>query len=663
MLLGAFLGFMVLRQPSALKAPPIRGSNVTSNSLFYASNREFSVKIGERNTNKPVIEYSLPGGNKITFAYTNTQGKLIAPVSKGNTVSFTNVAPNVDINYTTLPTGLKEEIVLKKQVPSHIFNFSLNTTNAYPESQTNALYSSTFYDQKGQYLFHFEKPFATDAKGSRTDNVSVQIKRDTKTNAYFLTLDVDRTWFESPDRVYPITIDPTIVHNTSTVFATGQLNRVKDTGSGSSPSLETYYQELSADANTAGLWHFNETSGNALDSSGNGFNLTLGTNNTRVTSILGSALNNPGTSAGATVSYAAGSALDFTATSKITVEFWLKTGSLITSRLIEPATSNTFLVETTNAGAIAFGTFGGTSVNWAGAYTADSNWHHFAITYDGVKAYLYKDGNLISSQALTAGWTSQAATLKVGGDYSYPLTGSIDELRISKVVRPPEEIRLDASRRPYSVLTSDVLDLTSVSSWNPLKWTAVNLATGDGETATPSATSNLVAQWNFNETSGTTAVSGGTCGTACNGTLTNFASTASQDQAPGTGWTAANRRWGAGALMFDGADDSVLISDNASIKPTVALTIESWVKPRKTGAIQVITDKRYSTTADPWNSYVLDITAANLWDFCISNGTAGTQTCLTSNNTIQQSTWTHVVGTYDGASIRIYKWNFRKFCC
>jgi len=656
-LLGLFLGFMVLRQPSALKAPPIRGSNVTSNSLFYASNQEFSVKIGERNTNKPVIEYSLPGGNKITFAYTNTQGKLIAPVSKGNTVSFTNVAPNIDINYTTLPTGLKEEIVLKKQVPSHIFNFSLNTTNAYPESQTDALYSSIFYDQKGQYLFHFEKPFATDAKGSRTDNVAVQIKRDTKTNAYFLTLDVDRTWFESPDRVYPIIIDPTIVHNTSTVFATGQLNREKDTGSGSSPSLESYYQELPADANTVGLWHMNEASGNVLDSSGNG-NTGTPTGSITVTSGI---LGNARTGFGSSQSINLGSSTLLNPSTAMTIEGWIYPTGTPTGNgeILCHCNGSTdayqFFITGSTPHILNLSVYNTSGTNYSVSSLAivpDNQWTHVAGIFNSTtnSIDIYINGQWVN-RTITSGTLRQSAInvymgMHGGSPTAHFYVGKMDEMRLSNIARSPEEIRLDASRRPYSTYTSDVLDLTFVASWNPLKWTANGLATGDGETATTSATSNLVAQWNFNETSGTTAVSGGTCGTACNGTLTNFASTGSQDAAPGTGWTAANKRWGAGALMFDGTNDFVDATTNASLDLTSSLSAEVWFNtsnPNQTTGF--IVSKDFSTGNRGWG-----IKLASNFIFIEKAGT----NLLTSKKSIVAGTWYHIVTTFDGSTWNLY---------
>jgi len=60
--------------------------------------------------------------------------------------------------------------------------------------------------------------------------------------------------------------------------------------------------------------------------------------------------------------------------------------------------------------------------------------------------------------------------------------------------------------------TSGVNDLgVNVLALTSLAWTEGGVGTGDGET--PYSTTGLVAQWNFNEASGSSAVSGGTCGT------------------------------------------------------------------------------------------------------------------------------------------------------
>lgn len=70
---------------------------------------------------------------------------------------------------------------------------------------------------------------------------------------YILTIEIDKNWLTDAKRVLPIIIDPTVVHDESSEFAGGTFNRIKDIGSGSSPNLETYYQELPADKSTVGL--------------------------------------------------------------------------------------------------------------------------------------------------------------------------------------------------------------------------------------------------------------------------------------------------------------------------------------------------------------------------------------------------------------------------
>ena len=97
----------------------------------------------------------------------------------------------------------------------------------------------------------------------------------------------------------------------------------------------------------------------------------------------------------------------------------------------------------------------------------------------------------------------------------------------------------------------------------------------------------LIAQWNFNETSSTTAYntmgSDSCAGTpsGCNLTLNNFASTSSQDQARKTGWTANDRRWGAGAINISSVAtaDTLSLSNPSALDPNSSdLSLETWVK-------------------------------------------------------------------------------------
>ena len=185
--------------------------------------------------------------------------------------------------------------------------------------------------------------------------------------------------------------------------------------------------------------------------------------------------------------------------------------------------------------------------------------------------------------------------------------------------------------------------------------------TGNGEQ--PYSANSLVAQWDFNDTSGTTltASSSGSCTTACNGTLTNFASTGSQDAAAGTGWTANNKRWGAGGLMISGVAtaDLISITDPASnvLDPNSAdLTLETWIKTNDISA-EIFSNNNANGTACTGNGYYLGVDASGYPAFYLdTNGaTAGCDASTTSQFKINDGNWHQVaVSITRGTSAVIY---------
>jgi hypothetical protein len=103
------------------------------------------------------------------------------------------------------------------------------------------------------------------------------------------------------------------------------------------------------------------------------------------------------------------------------------------------------------------------------------------------------------------------------------------------------------------------------------------------------------------------------------------------------------------ALSFDGVNDYVRISESPSLKITRAITIEAWVYPTKVADLwQQIVGKR---DANNIGGYLLQLTASNRFIFYIYSG--GWRwiyaTTLPANNT-----WFHVLGTFDGSSLKIY---------
>lgn len=634
------------------RAPRLKPGS--GNTLYSASNQIFSVGIGTKD-GTPQINFAR--GNAGASFILAGSAKVKPTKSDNHTLTFPSVQPGIDLVYTTLVNGLKEEIIIHSasNLTSNVFLFDFALNNAVGKTLTTGFLDPTFRDQEGNYLFHFEKPFALDEGGSRTDNVLLQIMEDKQLpGKYSLKLIVDEVWLNDPARIYPIRVDPTIVHDTTSEFATGTFNRVFDAGSGSNPRLESYYQELPADEFTVGLWHLNEASGNALDSSGNGYTGTP-TGTSVVSGLLGNGRSFNGSSYIATSLDTQANQLFATTNVSWTVETWFNTTSssgMLVGRGGGAGASATFALWVNASGELATVLRGTAAVIATGVN--DGAWHHAAVTWNGNAATGYIDGRPINLAVGTAAIQTKNVYLGATANGASTLyTGSLDEVRISNVARTPEEIKVSASRRPYSVYTSEVLDLGGANSfttaWNDFSWTELGVTTGAGETLYDST--SLVAQWNFNETSGTTATNNaGSCGASCNGTLTSFASTSSQDQAVNTGWTANNRRWGAGGIMFDGTDDHVSAETIADLKFTGDFSLEAWVQPAGSTVGQIVSNG----AAGDW-LYLLGGSTATSPICKIYQANSGSGYLQADGKTpIVDGKWHHVVCTLSGNTLSVY---------
>jgi len=645
------------------QAPPFT-TPLVSDYYIHAENQVFSAKLGHKDTKTPSVNQD------ITFSLKDANPSK--PKKKGQSLIFENVADHLNISYQTLPNGIKEELILTKLPTTNTFSFTLDYSNLNSPKVLNNINAPVFYDQEDNYLFHFEKPFAYDSAGNRSDDASLIIKIDPDTNKYIAQLSVSQTWLSSPDRVYPVYIDPTIVHDTSSEFS-GAMNRTQDTGSGTAPSIESHHKQLTADAYTVGLWHLDESTENtcsggedACDLSGNN-NHFISNSSTIDTGIINNGRSLNGTS---DYLYAANSTTLSPYTSDFTVEAWVKPGTV-------DGTQHRIYEDYGGAGTGALVLLWINVDNKFGGYYRDAasqslitsgsttpvvgQWYHVAMVKQGKTARLYVNGVLehtventsIGSIDVSAGTGPQIGRYGAGNNYFYH--GIVDEIRLSNTARSSEEIKANAQFFPSSVYTSPIIDLTNATSFNSFSWSGSGISTGDGETA--SSSSGLVAQWNFNETSGTTAsVATGSCGSTCNGTLTNFSNTSGQDVVPTSGWTGEFKRWGAGAINFDGTDDYVTVADNNNLDITSALTIEAWIRPSDSSTTRTIVGKRDGgpSTVEANYAFRIDDNNATQLEFYYSySGSWNTYT--TTNANIQPGEWAHVVVTHDGSSPKIYK--------
>ena len=664
-----------------------------------------------------------PQGNLITSLGTDDNNAIMKVERNGGSVTITsplnkaNIEKEddyviyktenelINIKYQPLEEGIKEEIILYDDPYQAEFVSKISLANVEPRVTSDG--QIVFVNQEEEYQFHIESPFAQDTTGDITYNLKYRILEIEDNNAdpeklkkqssaheesylenyldqneqnhvkqelfggideiqkainankeYYLVLEIDAEWIQDPNRQYPIIIDPTIVHDESSEFA-GQFNGVTDTGSGSSPSLETYYQEAAADAHTVGLWHLNESADNSCtggedicDSSGNDNDATI----TGSASIIDGILNN-GRYLNGDDSFATSSNYNFT-NEDFTVEMWINpkdlsnTPILFSNGVYNGSGYYMHMVADPNGGYVHFYT------NQAGAHQVSysylgyslNEWHHLAIVRTGPNVAIYCDGEditYVTGNHVDPASTSHPFTV---GTYSpapaaYYFDGDIDEVRVSNVARTPEEIKAAASRKPSAVYTSEVIETTSPLAWDSLSWDELVVSPGDGETIYDST--DLIAQWNFNETSGTTADNAaGSCGATCDGILYGMTTTG-QDDSINSGWTNNNRRWGTGALMFDNTDDYVYIGNLSITDGADDLTVEGWVYSESSDANH---HRLFSENGILYVGQYSDQVSIYMGD---TDGSAWSHYSV-SMGKLSVGQWHHVVWVKDGTSAYVY---------
>ena len=151
--------------------------------------------------------------------------------------------------------------------------------------------------------------------------------------------------------------------------------------------------------------------------------------------------------------------------------------------------------------------------------------------------------------------------------------------------------------------------------------------------AKESRSSGLVAAYSLNENAGPTT----------------FDASAEDNDGVlnGAGWTSAGRF--GGAVTFDGTNDWITVLDDPSLDLTNSLTLEAWVKPRELGSV--------------WRTVIMKEQPGGL-SYGLYGETSsgrpsgsvnvGTELDTRSPSPLQLNSWTHLTGTYDGATLRLY---------
>jgi hypothetical protein len=133
----------------------------------------------------------------------------VAPVSDGTHVSYPGLYDGVDVRYTLLAGGVKEDIVLTAPGAPNRFAFVLDAPGLRADLQDDG---SVTLSRGGEVRFRIPAPFMVDSAdepdgdGARSNAVSYQLIEVARIKV--LIIEADQGWLDDPARVYPVYVDP-----------------------------------------------------------------------------------------------------------------------------------------------------------------------------------------------------------------------------------------------------------------------------------------------------------------------------------------------------------------------------------------------------------------------------------------------------------------------
>ena len=136
----------------------------------------------------------------------------ITPSRLRTQVLYENVFPGVDLQYELYSYHVKESILVKEPLPRYAFSFQLGLSGLTPTLQEDGSILLSDADETIRYCI--PAPYMIDANHAYSEAVSYQLRQQAD-GAWVLTVTADKDWIESPERVFPVCIDPTLVDETT----------------------------------------------------------------------------------------------------------------------------------------------------------------------------------------------------------------------------------------------------------------------------------------------------------------------------------------------------------------------------------------------------------------------------------------------------------------
>lgn len=125
-----------------------------------------------------------------------------------SSLRYDGILPETDLEYILHGEDLKENIVINAPSDSYTYSFTLSLENLTAELREDGAVVLYAEDEPAYII---PAPYMTDAENEYSDAVGYTLE-DLGEGNYTLTVAADKDWIEEEGRVFPVTVDPTILH-------------------------------------------------------------------------------------------------------------------------------------------------------------------------------------------------------------------------------------------------------------------------------------------------------------------------------------------------------------------------------------------------------------------------------------------------------------------
>ncbi|MEH1057232.1 DNRLRE domain-containing protein [Micromonospora sp. CPCC 206171] len=180
---------------------------------FAAANttNTFTSRFGDSTTALTRFELD---GQQVTLGLAGAP-RALKPVLNGHTVTYPGIADGMDLAYDVTATSLKERLVLRAPSAAAALTFTLDAGKLkVAQGKDGSIEFRSPSDNR--LLLAMPAPFMYDAKADKSSPYgfaySTKVTQTLRADGGRWAIDVaaDKGWLADPNRVYPVTVDPTI---------------------------------------------------------------------------------------------------------------------------------------------------------------------------------------------------------------------------------------------------------------------------------------------------------------------------------------------------------------------------------------------------------------------------------------------------------------------